>query len=76
MEVPRLGVESELRLPAYIIATATQDLSCICDLHSSLWQHWILNPLIEAQAQAHILRVNLPVEPQWGTPEHFFKDGN
>ena len=28
MEVPRLGVESELQLPAYTIATATQNLSC------------------------------------------------
>ena len=28
MEVPRLGVESELQLPAYTTATATWDLSC------------------------------------------------
>ena len=27
MEVPRLGVESELQLPAYTTATATQDPS-------------------------------------------------
>ena len=27
MEVPRLGVESELHLPAYATATATPDLS-------------------------------------------------
>ena len=33
MEIPRLGVESELQLLAYTIATATQDLSCICDLY-------------------------------------------
>ena len=32
----RLGVESELQLPAYATATATLDLSCICDLSSSL----------------------------------------
>ena len=32
MEVPRLGVKSELQLPAYTIATATQDLSHICNL--------------------------------------------
>ena len=31
MEVPRLGVESELQLPAYTTATATQDLSRACD---------------------------------------------
>ena len=29
MEVPRLGVEAELQLPAYITATATQDLQTI-----------------------------------------------
>ena len=32
-QVPRLGVESELQLPAYTTATAMPDLSCICDLH-------------------------------------------
>ena len=32
-EVPRLGVESELQLLAYTTATATPDLSCICNLH-------------------------------------------
>ena len=30
MEVPRLGLESELQLPAYTTATATRDLSHIC----------------------------------------------
>ena len=34
MEVPRLGTESELQLPAYVIATATQDLSHVCELHT------------------------------------------
>jgi len=29
MEVPRLGVELELQLPAYATATATPDLSLI-----------------------------------------------
>ena len=32
MEVPRLGVESELPLPAYATATATPDPGRICDL--------------------------------------------
>ena len=36
MEVPRLGVESELQLPAYATATATWDLSHVCNLHHSL----------------------------------------
>ena len=49
MEVPRLGVESELQLPAYTTATATPDVSSVCKLHRNLWQHQILNPLIEAR---------------------------
>ena len=32
-EAPRLGVESELQLPACTTATVTQDLSRILDLH-------------------------------------------
>ena len=51
MEVPRLGVELELQLPAYISATVTWDTSHICDIHCSSWQHWILNPLSEARDQ-------------------------
>ena len=35
MDVPRLGVEWELQLPAYPSATATSDPSHICDLHCS-----------------------------------------
>ena len=35
MKVPWLGVESELQLLAYATATASQDLSCISDLHHS-----------------------------------------
>ena len=38
MEVSRLGVESELQLLAYTIATAMLVLSCICHLHQSSWQ--------------------------------------
>ena len=45
MEVPRRGVESELPLPACATATAMWDPSRILDLHPSLWQCWILNPL-------------------------------
>ena len=54
MEVPRLGVESELQLPAYTTATASQVLSHICDLHHSSWQHQILNPLSGSRDQTHI----------------------
>ena len=35
MEVPRLGVKSELQLLAYTTVTATPDPSRICDLHCS-----------------------------------------
>ena len=49
MEVPRLRVELELQLLAYITAIAMLDLSRICNLHHSLWQHWILNLLNEAR---------------------------
>ena len=49
--VSRLGVESELQLPAYTTATATPDTSHVCNLHHSSWQHQILNPLTEAKDQ-------------------------
>ena len=55
MEVPGLGVESQLQLPAYTTAVATPDLSCICDLHHSLWQCQILNAMSEARDQTHSL---------------------
>ena len=45
MEVPRLGVESELHLLAYATATAKGDLSRIYNLHHSSQQCQILNPL-------------------------------
>ena len=47
MEVPGLGV--------YTTATATRDLSRICDLHHSSWQHQVLNPLSEARNRTLIL---------------------
>ena len=53
MEIPRLGVYSELQLPAYATATATPDLSYVCDRHHSSRQHQILNPLSEAGDRTH-----------------------
>ena len=53
MEVPRLGVKSELL--AFTTATGTQDPSRFCNLHHSSWQRWILNPLNEARDQTHVL---------------------
>ena len=55
MEVPRLGVESELQLPAYATATAIPDLCHICELYCSLQQRQILNPLSEARDRTCIL---------------------
>ena len=49
MEVPRLGVESELLLLAYTTATAMRDLSCVCNLHHSSSQCQIFNPLRKAR---------------------------
>ena len=57
MEVLRLGVDSELELPAYARATATQDPSHVCDLHHSSRQLGILNPLNKARDQTHNLMV-------------------
>ena len=36
MEVPWPGVKLEQRLPAHATATATPDLSCICDLLAAM----------------------------------------
>ena len=55
MEVPRLGVESELQLPAYATATAMPDPSCLCALHHSSWQRQILNPVSEARDRTCVL---------------------
>ena len=55
MEVPRLGAEWELQLPAYTAATVIRDLSRICDLHRSSQQCRILNPLSEARDQTRVL---------------------
>ena len=60
MEVPRLGVKSELQLPAYTTATAILDPSHVCDLYHSSRQHQILNLLSEARDRTHELMV-----PSW-----------
>ena len=48
---------------AYATATAIPDLRCICDLHCSLWQHWILNPLSKARDRTHILQRRQVLNP-------------
>ena len=75
MEVPRVGFELELQLPAYTTATATLDPSHVCDVHHGLRQCQILNPLSEVRDQTCNLMV-----PSWihlccatmGTPYFYF----
>ena len=76
MEIPRLGVESELHLPAY--ATAMWDTSQIFDLHHSSRQHripdhwvgpeikpassWILFRLVSAEPWLELPRFSLLIQ--------------
>ena len=60
MEVSRLGVKSELQLPAYARAAAMPDLSHVCDLNHSSRQRWILDLHSEARDWTRIL-----VDPTW-----------
>ena len=53
MEVPRLGVKSELLLQAYTTATATPDPSLVCNLHHS--SRRIPEPLGKARNRTCIL---------------------
>ena len=57
MEIPRLGVRSELLLPAYARATAMPDPSRICNLHGNVRQHRILHPPSKARDQTRNLMV-------------------
>ena len=57
MEVPRLGVESELQPPAYTRATATRDPSHVCNLHHSSRQRRIVNPLSKGRDRTRNLMV-------------------
>ena len=75
MEIPRLGVKAELQLPAYTTATATQDPNHIWHLHYSSWQHWIPDPLSEAQDQTCILMDTIWIRAHcatMGTPSIYF----
>jgi len=40
---------------AYTTATATRELSQVCDLYLSSWQRWIPNPLSKARDRTRIL---------------------
>ena len=75
MEVPRLGVDLELQLPAHTTVTAMEGLCHVCNLHHSLGQPQILDPLSEARDQNPILRDTSRVFfrcPTVGTPACLF----
>ena len=79
MEVPRLEVGSELQLPAYTTATATQDPSLNCKLHYSSWQLQILDPLSKAMDHTHLLMDTSQICfrcTTMGTPNLFLKIKN
>ena len=55
LEVPRLGTDSELQLPAYTTATATWDLSQVCNLHHNSLPCQIFDPLSKARVRTCVL---------------------
>ena len=67
MEVPRLGVNSEVQLLARAIATP--DPSLICEFYCSLWQCQILNLLSKARDWTCILMDSSRVLNHWATVE-------
>ena len=76
MEVPRLGVKSELQLLAYTTATAMPDPTCVCDLHHSSWHHQILNPLSEGRDGTCNLMVTSQIHfscSTTGTPKKYLR---
>ena len=76
MEVPRLGVKSELQLLAYTTATSTWDQSHICNLHHSSRQQWILKPLSKARNQTNIFMDTSRVHYHWAYKIIWFTSKN
>ena len=75
MKVPRLGVESELQLPAYAAATSRPDLNCVCDLQHSSEQRQIPSPLSKGRDRTQVLMDISQVRCCWamrGNPCHIF----
>ena len=79
MEAPRLGVHSELQLPAYTTATAMRDPSHIYDLHHSSRPRRVLHPLSEARdrtASSWTLVRFVSTAPQQELPVIVFSNEN
>ena len=78
MEVPRLGIESELWPPACVTATAMPDPSCVCNLHHSPRQCQILkHPVSESRDQTRNLMVPSRIRTccaTMGAPYPLFKN--
>ena len=75
MKVPRLGIKSELQVPAYTTATTTWDPSRVYNLHHSSWQHRIHDPLSKAGDRTLNLMDTGWIRLQWatmGTPNMLF----
>ena len=71
MEIPRLGVKSELQLPAHTAAIGTWVPSLICNLPHSSRQCQMLNPLCGARDQTSILMDISCAKPQRELPGFF-----
>ena len=69
MEFPGLGVESKLQLYVGYGATAIPDPSCLCNLHHSLQQSWIINLLKEARDQTNVSWTLCQFLTHWTTIE-------
>ena len=57
IEIPRIGVQSELLLAGYTRAAEMPEPSCVCNLCQSSWQLLIPNPLSKATDQTCKLMV-------------------
>ena len=75
MEVPRLGVELELQLPAYTTATAMHQIQAASATYTtahikagSLTHRTGVNPLIKPESSWILVGFVSP-EPQWELPE-------
>ena len=78
MEVPRLGIQSELQSPAYTRAAAMPDPSLVYNLHHSSRQCRILNPPSKARDGTHKLMVPSQIHflcAMMGTPVNIILNG-